>query len=134
MKPSKLVLSILPETLAICRLDKESPIPDWALEASFFSITRTGEELSIVCTQLNIPEGVKHEDGYRCFKVQDTLDFSLTGVIASLATPLAFEGISVFTLSTYDTDYLLVKERSLAKASSILSQNGHLVIDQQKKT
>jgi uncharacterized protein len=134
MKPSKLVLSILPETLAICRLEKESPIPEWALEASFFSITRTDEELSIVCTQLNIPEGVKHEDGYRCFKVQDTLDFSLTGVIASLATPLAFEGISVFTLSTYDTDYLLVKERSLAKASSILSQNGHLVIDQQKKT
>ena len=134
MKPSKLVLSILPETLAICRLDKESPIPEWALEASFFSITRTGEELSIVCTQLNVPEGVKHEDGYRCFKVQDTLDFSLTGVIASLATPLAFEGISVFTLSTYDTDYLLVKERSLTKASSILSQNGHLVIDQQKKT
>lgn len=129
MKPSKLVLSILPETLAICRLEKESPIPEWALEASFFSITRTDEELSIVCTQLNIPEGVKHEDGYRCFKVQDTLDFSLTGVIASLATPLAFEGISVFTLSTYDTDYLLVKERSLAKASSILSQNGHLVID-----
>jgi hypothetical protein len=134
MKPSKLVLSILPETLAICRLDKVSPIPEWALEASFFSITRTGEELSIVCTQLNVPEGVKHEDGYRCFKVQDTLDFSLTGVIASLATPLAFEGISVFTLSTYDTDYLLVKERSLAKASSILSQNGHLVIDQQRKT
>jgi hypothetical protein len=134
MKPSKLVLSILPEILAICRLEKESPIPEWALEASFFSITRTGQELSIVCTQLNVPEGVKHEDGYRCLKVEDALDFSLTGVIASLATPLAFEGISVFTLSTYDTDYLLVKERSLDKAASILSQNGHLVIDQQKKT
>jgi hypothetical protein len=133
MKPSKLVLSILPETLAICRLEKESPIPEWVLEASFFSITRTGQELSIVCTQLNIPEGVKLEGEWRCLKVEDTLDFSLTGVIASLTMPLAFEGISVFALSTYDTDYLLVKERSLNRAASILAQNGHLVIDQQKK-
>jgi len=134
MKPSKLVLSILPETLAICRLDNESPIPEWALEASFFSITRTGQELSIVCTELNVPGGVKLEGAWRCLRVEDTLDFSLTGVIASLTMPLAFEGISVFVLSTYDTDYLLVKERSLDKAASILSQNGHLVIDQQKKT
>lgn len=133
MKPSKLVLSILPETLAICRLEKESPIPEWALGASFYSVTRTGQELSIVCTQLNIPEGIKHEDGWRCLKVEDTLDFSLTGVIASLTMPLAFEGISVFVISTHDTDYLLIRERSLSKAASILSQNGHLVIDQQKK-
>ena len=133
MKPSKLILSILPETLAICRLEKDSPIPEWVLTASFFSITRTDRELSIVCTQLNIPEGVKHEDGWRCLKVEDTLDFSLTGVIASLTMPLAFEGISVFVLSTHDTDYLLVRERSLDKAASVLSQNGHLVIDQQKK-
>ena len=133
MKPSKLILSILPETLAICRLEKDSPIPEWVLTASFFSITRTDRELSIVCTQLNIPEGVKHEDGWRCLKVEDTLDFSLTGVIASLTMPLAFEGVSVFVLSTYDTDYLLVRERSLEKAASILSQNGHRVIDQQNK-
>jgi hypothetical protein len=64
--------------------------------------------------------------------VEDTLDFSLTGVIASLAMPLAFEGISVFAISTYDTDYLLVRERSLQKAAAVLSENGHLVIDQQK--
>lgn len=133
MKPSKLVLSILPETLAICRLEKESPIPDWASEASFFSITRTGEELSIVCTEQNVPEGIKLEGDWRCLRVEDTLDFSLTGVIASLTMPLAFEGISVFVLSTYDTDYVLVKERNLDKAALILSQNGHLVIDQQKK-
>ena len=133
MKASKLVLSILPETLALCRLEKESPTPEWALEASFFSITRTAEELSIVCTELNVPEGVKLEGGWRCLKVEDTLDFSLTGVIASFTMPLAFEGISVFVLSTYDTDYLLVKERHLDKAASILAQNGHLVIDQQKK-
>ncbi len=132
MGAKKLILSILPETLAICRLDKNARIPDWALSGSFLSITQTEEELSIVCAQINVPEGVKHEDGWRCLKVEDTLDFSLTGVIASLTMPLAFEGISVFAISTYDTDYLLVRERRKKKAAAVLSENGHLVIDQQK--
>jgi uncharacterized protein len=132
MGAKKLILSIMPETLAICRLDKNARFPDWAFSGSFLSITRTEGELSIVCPQINVPEGVKHEDGWRCLKVEDTLDFSLTGVIASLATPLAFEGISVFAVSTYETDYILVKERNLTKAAATLSENGHLVIDQQK--
>lgn len=127
MKPSKLILSILPEPMAICRLGKDAPIPDWALAGSFLSITRTLDELSIVCPQILVPDGVKKEDEWRCLKVEGSLDFSLTGVIASLTMPLAFEGISVFTVSTYDTDYLMVKQRNLKKTIAVLSGNGHQV-------
>ena len=123
----KLSLSILPETLAICRLEKEDGIPGWALGGSFVSITRTSEELSIVCTQTQVPEGVRRDAGWRCLKVEGPLDLSATGVLASFLTPLAREGISVFALSTYDTDYLLVKQKDLEKAVMVLSQNGHQV-------
>jgi uncharacterized protein len=125
----KLILSILPETLAVCRLDRDAQIPDWAFSGSFLSITRTVEELSIVTSQINVPDGFRRDEGWRCLKVEGTLDFALTGVIASLAMPLAFEGVSLFAVSTYDTDYLLVKERNLSKAVQVLSQNGHLVQD-----
>jgi len=129
MEAKKLILSIQPETLAVCRLDRDARIPDWALSGSFLSITRTDEELSIVTPQINVPEGIRKDEGWRWLKVEGTLDFALTGVIASLTMPLAFEGISVFVVSTYETDYLLVKERSLSKAARILSENGHLVQD-----
>ena len=123
----KLSLSILPETLAICRLEKDDGIPGWALGGSFVSITRTSEELSIVCTQTQVPEGVRRDAGWRCLKVEGPLDLSATGVLASFLTPLAREGISVFAVSTYDTDYLLVKQKDLEKAVMVLSQNGHQV-------
>jgi uncharacterized protein len=127
MKDSELRLSILPETLAICRLEKDGEIPGWALGGSFVSITRTSEELSIVCTQTQVPEGVRWDGGWRCLKVEGPLDLSTTGVLASFVTPLAREGISVFAVSTYDTDYLLVKEENLEKTVKVLSQKGHQV-------
>lgn len=123
----KLSLSILPETLAICRLEKDDGIPGWALGGSFVSITRTSEELSIVCTQTQVPEGVRRDAGWRCLKVEGPLDLSATGVLASFLTPLARERISVFALSTYDTDYLLVKDQQLEKAVRVLKENGHEV-------
>ena len=127
MKPSKLILSILPEPMAICHLGKDAPIPDWAHAGSFLSITRTLDELSVVCPQILVPEGIRKDDEWRCLRVEGTLDFSLTGVISLLTTPLAFEGISVFVVSTYDTDYLMVKQRYLEKAIAVLSGNGHQV-------
>jgi len=127
MKDSKLRLSILPETLAICRLDKNAGIPDWALGACFVSITRTSEELSVICPEIQVPEGVKGDAGWRGLKVEGPLDLSAIGVLASLTVPLAREGISVFAVSTYDTDYLLVKQRDLEKAVMVLSQNGHQI-------
>lgn len=116
-------LSILPQTLAICRLDKNAPVPDWALRTSQFgSITASSEEISIVCDELVVPEGVKVVKGWRAFKVEGPLDLTMTGVIASLTGPLAAAGVSVFTLSTYDTDYLLVKIESLEEAVRVLSE------------
>ncbi len=127
MRGKELNLLILAEPLAICRLEKDATIPDWAMTGSFVSNTRTAEELSIVCPQIQVPAEVKREGGWRCIKVQGPLDFSLTGILASLTMPLAKAGISVFAISTYDTDYLLVKEENLKKAIEILVKKGHRV-------
>ncbi|MBI4562870.1 MAG: ACT domain-containing protein [Candidatus Rokubacteria bacterium] len=124
----RLLLSLLPDTFAICRLDKGAPIPAWALEGTFVSITRTLDEVSIVCSQVHVPEGVKCESGWRCVKVEGPLSFSLTGVLASIATPLSRAGISVFAVSTYDTDCVLVKENDLNGALLALSQEGHTLL------
>lgn len=115
-------LSVLPEKLAICRLDEKSLIPDWALKESFFSITRTSNELSIVCFQEKIPGGVLFEGEWRAFKLESVGDIYSVGVIASLAKPLADEGISIFDISTYETNYLLVEEKNLQKAKKILGK------------
>ena len=119
----QLILSILPEKLGICHLDKDSPIPQWATESKFFSITKTGDELSIICLQENIPGGVLSEKDWRAFKVEGPLGFSLTGIVSSLATPLANANISILYVSTYETDYLLVEEKTFGKAVQILSKS-----------
>ena len=121
MKNSKLQLSILPNKLAVCRLDKNAQIPSWAMKSEFSSITRTGDEFSIVCIENYVPSNIKAEKGWRAFKVEGTLDFSLTGILVSLADPLARARISIFAISTYDTDYILVKEKDIKKAAEVLS-------------
>jgi len=127
MTDSKRSLSILPNNFAICRLDKGAGIPDWALASSFFSLTRSAEELSVVCPQNLVPERIRRNAGWRCLKVEGPLDLSEIGVLASLTGPLAEEGISVFAVSTYDTDYLLVKKKDLKRAVTVLSQKGHQI-------
>lgn len=120
---TKLALSILPDKIGICHLDKNSPIPDWAQgESNFTSVTRTMNELSIILPQEKIPGGILAEKDWRVFKVQGPLGFSLTGIVASLAKPLADEQISIFYVSTYETDYLLVEDKNLAKAKEILGK------------
>ena len=118
----KLTLSILPEKLGICHFEKNSQIPDWAKDISFCSITRTSDELSIVCPQDKIPGGVLFEKDWRVFKVEGLLDMYSVGIIAFLSKPLADEGISIFNISTYKTNYILVEEKNLAKAKDILSK------------
>jgi len=118
----KLTLSILPEKLGICHFEKNSPIPDWTKDISFCSITRTEDELSIVCPQEKIPGGVLFEKDWRAFKLEGVVDgIYSVGIIASLSKPLAENGISIFNISTYETNYLLVEEKNLAKAKEILS-------------
>jgi uncharacterized protein len=117
----KLSLSIIPGLFGVCRLNSKAEIPAWAAGEKLISITRTEDELSIVCAEERIPANAKAERGWNAFKVKGPLDFSLTGVLSELLTPLADAGISIFAISTYDTDYLLVKEEQFEKALSILS-------------
>ncbi|MCX5917658.1 MAG: ACT domain-containing protein [Deltaproteobacteria bacterium] len=127
MEEGKRKLQLLPDTYAVCRLEKNAPAPDWGTGGLFSSITRTEEELSVVCPDAHVPDGVKRQGGWRVLKVEGPLDFSLTGVLASLTAPLARKGISVFALSTYDTDYLLVKKEQLEKAIQALRGEGYEV-------
>jgi hypothetical protein len=110
-------------------LEADADVPDWALSEQFVSVTRTSEELSVVCPKQNIPEGIRCEPDYRCLKVEGPLDFNLTGILGSLTTVLAQAGISVFAVSTFDTDYILVKEDQIEKAVKTLSQAGHQVLE-----
>lgn len=121
----KFLLRLLGDRLAVCKLAPQAGIPEWARTGDLVSITRTPTELSIVCLHEVVPEGVHAERGWRAFMVIGPLDFSLVGVLAALASVLAEAGISIFVLSTYDTDYLLVKEAQLERAASALIAAGY---------
>jgi uncharacterized protein len=120
----------LEDMFAVCRLAADAPLPAWAVGGSagpFVSITRTADELSIVCRQGAVPEGIRCERGWRCLRVAGTLDFTLTDVLASLLDPLAEARVAVFVVATFDTDYLLVKEDRLDAAVEVLRREGHVV-------
>ncbi len=123
-----LSLTILPGRLAICRLPLDAAIPECPPQARFWSVTRTTEELSIVLPEESVSPGWQAETGWRGLKVQGPLDFDLTGVLASLAAPLAEASVSIFAISTYDTDYILVKEDDLEKARQVLQVSGHTLL------
>lgn len=124
-----LPLIILAERLAVCRLPAEAPYPDWARPGELLALVQTGDELSVVCTERYVPPDVRAERGWRALQVQGPLDFALVGVLASIVVPLARAGISIFALSTFDTDYVLVKEEALDRAVSALTQAGFLVMN-----
>lgn len=123
----QLTLKVLPDTFAICRFNNTASIPDWVYKGEFYSITRTEDELSIVCSQENVNQADKVEKGWKVLKVAGPLDFSLVGIIANLSVILAKGEVSVFVISTFDTDYILIKEENLEKAKELLSQAGHIV-------
>jgi hypothetical protein len=125
----KLSLKILPDRMAVCRFDPAVPVPDWIAEVGFYSLTRTEEELTIVCPETRLAPGISSEAGWRCFQVLGLLDFSEIGIIFSLTRPLAENGVSVFVISTFNTDYLMVKENDLAKAIDALTAEGHRVLE-----
>lgn len=120
-------LEVLTGVLAVCRLGPDAPLPDWALSSAFLSITRTSDELSLVCPQEVVPPDARCEKGWRCLRVEGPLEFSEIGVLASLTSVLAAAGVSLFALSTFDTDYLLVKEADLQMAATALEKAGHRV-------
>ena len=122
-------LDVLPDVVAVCQLPAHAPVPGWLDLGgrALVSVTRTGRELSIVVDQDVVPMGTVAERGWRVLAVRGPLAFSLTGVLASLAEPLATAGIPIFVLSTYDTDLVLVRQDRLEEAVAALAAAGHTV-------
>jgi uncharacterized protein len=120
-----LSLSVLSDRLAVCRLPIDAVLPARVLASRFFAITRTQEELSIVCDERLSPEDAQVVGPWRAIKVEGPLDFALTGILAGLSGALSAAGISLFALSTYDTDYILVREADLPASLQALSAAGY---------
>src|SRR5581483_4577349 len=117
-------LDVLSGSYSIAKLPADAAVPEWA-RGEFVSVTRTPEELSIVAA--GIPEDVDCRRGWRCLKIRGPLDFSLTGILVSIAAPLAEAGISIFAVSTFDTDYVLIFESDLERAVAALRASGHTI-------
>jgi hypothetical protein len=122
-------LTTLDELYAIVRLDPDARIPEWVDGGRFWSVTRSESELSVVCRQDDVPAGASAERGWIALRLAGPLDFTLTGVVASLCMPLAEARIPIFVLSTFETDYLLVREGDLARSIEVLREAGHDVED-----
>jgi hypothetical protein len=109
------------------RLSADATLPPWATQGAFFSVTRTSDELSIACPARQVPPSVAAETGWRALKVAGPFALSEVGVLAALAAPLAKAGVSLFVISTFDTDYLLVTEKQLHAAIAALNDAGHRI-------
>ena len=120
-------LEILQSDLAIVKLKPEDSVPRWA-KGEFVAITKTATELSIVCAQSGIPDDVEAERGWTGFRIAGPLAFDQVGVIASITAPLDAAQVPVFVVSTYDTDYLLIKSDHLDSASEALTASGHRIV------
>lgn len=124
----KLKIKLLEKKFCVCRLNKNDTVPEWTRNNDFCSITRTSEELSIVCMQNNVPDDIKCEKDWRILKIEGPLDFSLVGILASISEILSQSKISIFAISTYNTDYILVKDSEISNAVNELSKSGYEII------
>jgi hypothetical protein len=118
------------ERLAVCRFASDARIPAWALEGGFFCVVRTRDELSIVCSEDvcpedHMPDAALAERGWLALKLEGPFPFSMTGVMASFLQPLAEVRIPIFAISTFDTDYVLIKRENLEQAVAALGAAGH---------
>jgi uncharacterized protein len=124
----RFTLTQLPARFAIVQLPADAPIPDWALlPQPFVTISRTGTELSIVCPQSAAPADVKAQRDWVCLRIEGPFNFSEIGVLSSVAEPLAESAVSIFAISTYETDYLLIHSEQLTTAKEALCTAGHQV-------
>ncbi len=129
MSPIKLTFSILDDAFTIHRLPPDHAIPEQIHKSCVYSITKTLEELSVICTSSIPVDSDICETGWSCLKVLGPLDFSLTGILANVSAILANEKISIFAISTYDTDYILIRSDTLSLAKKALKSSGHIFID-----
>ena len=120
-------LNRFPETLAVVRFGPGTEVPAWAESSSIFSVTATATETSVVCAARSVPTKSTHQRPFTAFAVEGPLDFALTGVLVELLTPLAAAEISVFTLSTFDTDWILVPAGDADRAAEEWRRSGHEV-------
>jgi hypothetical protein len=128
MPTRALRFSLLPGRFAICRLEPNAPVPAWAAGAALLSVTRANEELSVVCAEDAAPTGTPAGRGFRCLKLLGPFALEETGVLLTFIAPLAAQGIPVFAISTYDTDYVLVPDDRLAAALDALGDAGHQMV------
>ena len=122
-----MTLDVLDGYLAVCRLAPDAALGAWMETGAVSSVTRTPAELSVVCDQAAVPPDVVLEGGWRALALRGPIPFELTGVLAGLLGPLAAAGVSIFAVSTYDTDVVLVKASALEDAVAALRADGHTV-------
>jgi len=123
----QLTITVHSELYAICRLEPDTEVPAWAVGKNFFTLSRTKTELSLVCEEKEVPLETHAERNRRLLQVEGTLAFTLTGILAAITVPLAEAAISIFAVSTYDTDYVLVNDNDLENAIAVLERAGHAI-------
>ncbi len=124
MNARTLKVGLLPQSLAVCRLKPEASVPDWASQGAFSSVTRTTEELSVICAAEHVPPDACASRGWRALKIEGPLDLELVGILVSIAVPLAQAGVAIVPLGTFDTDYILVQGDRLGTAVEALRATG----------
>ena len=126
-----LTLSVLPGEYAVCRLSPAQALPGWATSGELFSVTRTPDELSVVCSAQAVPADVQQAAGWTALRLHGPFDFGLTGILAGVLNPLHRADVGIFALSTYDTDYVLVQAGQLELATGALRDAGYRVLDRE---
>lgn len=124
----RITLAPLPSLYAVARLAPSAPFPGWADGDGFVSVTRTAEELSVVCLEARVPPGVQAERGWKAFRFVGPFAFEATGIVLSVIQPLSESGIGVFVVSTFDGDHLLLQERDTARGRALLEGAGHTLL------
>ena len=128
MEPHSITLEQASGEYAVSRLDAAAPIPDWADGEGFVSISRSQQELSIVCAAARVPPGTVSEREWRCWRFVGPFAFGATGIVLSVVRPLSLGGLGVFVVSTYDGDHLLLKTQDLPAAVQLLEAAGHVLM------
>ena len=123
-----LTIKLLEKTYAVCSLSKDEDISKLIMEGDFLSITKTEDELSLVCEEENISNGIKYEGDWKILKIEGPLDFSLIGIIAKISNIMSENNIPIFVISTYDTDYILIKKKNIHKAIEALKNKNYNII------
>lgn len=122
-------MTLLSGRFSVARLEADAPLPAWAATGSLAFVARTPDELSIVVDEAAVPADVRHESGFAALSVEGPLDFGLVGILARIATALARVQVPILAQSTFDTDYVLVREDDLGAAVAALEADGIEVVD-----